>query len=40
MRATWQRILSMQKYKFPTKVELLTFSWDSTVHQTEKSMNS
>lgn len=39
MREIWRRILATQKYKFPTRVELLSFSWDEKIHQTDKSNN-
>jgi hypothetical protein len=39
MREIWRRILTMQKYKFPTRVELFSFSWDETIHQNDKSVN-
>lgn len=37
MRDIWRRILSTQKYKFPDKVEVLSFTWDETVHRKDKS---
>ncbi|CAF3836514.1 unnamed protein product [Adineta steineri] len=36
MREIWRRILTMQKYKFPTRVDLFTFSWDQTIHHNDK----
>lgn len=36
MREIWRRILTMQRYKFPKRVETFSFSWDETIHQNEK----
>ena len=38
MREIWRRILSTEKFKFPTRVELFSFSWDETIHQNDKSI--
>ncbi|CAF1246867.1 unnamed protein product [Adineta steineri] len=36
MREIWKRILTLQKYKFPNRVQLNSFSWDETIHQPDK----
>lgn len=38
MREIWRRILTMQKYKFPAQIESLSFTWDESIHQTDKSI--
>jgi len=35
MRDVWQRILTMQKHKFPSHVQINTFSWDEKLFQNE-----
>ncbi|CAF3323910.1 unnamed protein product [Rotaria socialis] len=39
MREIWRRILSMQKYKFPTRVEVFSFTWDEKIHQNDNTIN-
>ncbi|CAF1280249.1 unnamed protein product [Rotaria sordida] len=39
MREIWRRILTMQKSKFPTRVELFSFSWDEKIHQNDNQIN-
>ena len=36
MREIWRRILILQKYKFPTRVETYSFTWDENIHQDGK----
>ena len=33
MREIWRRILTTQKYKFPERVQLYSFTWDQTIHR-------
>ena len=36
MREIWRRILTTQKYKFPTRVQSYSFTWDEKIHQNDK----
>lgn len=36
MREIWRRILTMQKHKFPSRVQTYSFMWDESVHQLDK----
>jgi hypothetical protein len=36
MGEVWGRILTMQKYKFPKRIETYSFSWDEKILQNDK----
>ncbi|UJR22761.1 hypothetical protein I4U23_025793 [Adineta vaga] len=38
MREIWRRILTLQLYKYPDRINLQSFSWDETIHQNDKAI--
>ena len=38
MREIWRRILTVQSHKFPSRVQLYSFSWDKTILQNDEAL--